>query len=175
MIILVKWFMKRIGKGKTNVDEICKKLDVKRLSFLTRILAMTNLVSFGGLDYNHKQYAWISEFDEISWRPLTILNPKLYTEFGTIFTLRGMLYYFLPPNIGSVLGYRIDLGENSLEYIDDISINGLKPCGGTFNICSELRDLYHPYMLKHIHKQVKAVPYYKRSPKKKEPFTKFLT
>ena len=68
----------------------------KNISFLIRILAMTNLVTFGGLDYNHKQYAWMSEFDDIIWRPLTILNPKHYSEFGTIFTVRGMLYYFLP-------------------------------------------------------------------------------
>ena len=135
---------------------------------------MTHLVNSWGVDYNDKQHAWISEFDVISWKSLNILNAKPFTEFGTIFTLRGMLYYFLPPNIGSVLGYRINLGENSLEYIDDIDINGLKPCGGTFAVCSELRDHHNPYMLKHILKQVKAVPYHIRTPKKKVAFTKFL-
>ena len=138
---------------------------------------MASSVNSWGFDntLTHIQHAWISEFDTISWKPLSILNPKPYTSFGTISTLRGMLYYFMPPNIGSVLSYRINLGENFLEYIDDININGLKPCGGTYTICSELRDLYHPWMLKHIHKQVKAVPYYKRSPKKKVAFIKFLT
>ena len=136
---------------------------------------MTHLVRSWWVDYPQIQYAWISEFDRISWTPLTILNPKPYIEFGTIFALRGMLYYFTPPNIGGVLGYRINLGENSLEYIDDIDINGLKPCGGTFSICSELRDHHHFWMLKHIKKQIKAIPYYKRSPKKKVAFTKVLT
>ena len=40
-------------------------------------------ISFWAFDHDKTQFAWVSEFDEISWMSLPIVNPQPYTQFGT--------------------------------------------------------------------------------------------
>ena len=106
-----------------------------------------------------KQFAWTSNLHQIKWQSIEILNPKPFTPYGTLQSLKGMLYFILTANSLQVLGYQVKLSDTSLEYID-MSIKGKTDCFlGEPPANCVLTSFFSP---RHIQKQVQTVPYYKR-------------
>ena len=52
------------------------------------------IISFWAFDHDKTQFAWVSEFDEISWMSLPIINSQPYTQFGTFIQKKIYLEMF---------------------------------------------------------------------------------
>ena len=105
------------------------------------------------------QFAWTSDLQHIKWQSIEILNPKTFTSYGTLQSLKGTLYFMLTANPLQILGYQVNLSDTSLHYID-LSIKGRADCflGEPPTNCV----LTSYFSARHLEKQVQTVPYYKR-------------
>ena len=112
-----------------------------------------------GLSYPTKQFAWTSNLHHIKWQSIEIINPKIFTSYGTLQSLKGTLYFMLTANAPQILGYQVNLSDTSLQYID-LSIKGRTDCflGEPATNCV----LTSYFSARHLEKQVQTVPYYKR-------------